>query len=491
MRRSGWLVGVMALAACGALRDAFSAHPEAAGTAAGQTLTVERLADLAGGAKRVPLRPDVLAGLAGMYLDYTVFVVHLARGRDLEDSTLVLAAEWPAVEQMRWERFHDGLVSARAKLTPEQTDSAYRAGDVRLLQHILVRVPPDAAPPVQKQKRERAEGLLRQTVAQQGANFTQLAKRYSEDQGSKARGGYLPALPRGQFVPSFDSAAWRLEPGAVSPVVRTPFGFHIIRRPPLAEVRDSFRAQLEDTRTVRLDSLYLDTLARQRRLEVAKSAPALVRQAVPQLATARDDGRTLATYRGGAFQVKDLARWLLALDPNDVRGIRTASDAQLTQFVRVLAQRDMVLQQVDSAGVPLTPDNWHQVRTEYDSAVTRLEGLIGVSPQLFRDSASSDSARIRLAMTRLDGYLDRAIKQGSAQLMPVPPFLASTLRQGEVWSLDEAGIVRALERAQVLRAAADSASRGASPSGGGLKRAPGPPPVPRAPGAGNGTTVPH
>src|SRR5919198_824366 len=217
MRRSGWLVGVMALAACGALRDAFSAHPEAAGTAAGQTLTVERLADLAGGAKRVPLRPDVLAGLAGMYLDYTVFVVHLARGRDLEDSTLVLAAEWPAVEQMRWERFHDGLVSARAKLTPEQTDSAYRAGDVRLLQHILVRVPPDAAPPVQKQKRERAESLLRQTVAQQGANFTQLAKRYSEDQGSKARGGYLPALPRGQFVPSFDTAAWRgagLVPGA-------------------------------------------------------------------------------------------------------------------------------------------------------------------------------------------------------------------------------------------------------------------------------------
>jgi hypothetical protein len=279
----------------------------------------------------------------------------------------------------------------------------------------------------------------------------------------------------------------------MSAVVRTPFGFHIIRRPPLAEVRDSFRAQVENTRTIHFDSLYLDSLAKRRHLEVATSAPALVRQAVPQITAARDDGRTLATYTGagGRFRVKDLARWLLALDPNDVRGITAASDAQLTQFVRILAQRDMLLQQVDSAGVHLTPEDWHQVRAQYDSAVTRLEGLIGVSPQLFRDSASTDSTRIRLAMTRLDGYLDRALKEGSAQLMPVPPFLANALRQGEVWSLDEAGVVRALERAQALRVAADSGARGASPSGGGLKRAPGPPPVPAAPGAGKGTPVPH
>src|ERR671931_653165 len=195
MRRSGWLVGVMALAACGALRDAFSAHPEAAGTAAGQTLTVERLADLAGGAKRVPLRPDVLAGLAGMYLDYTVFVVHLARGRDLEDSTLVLAAEWPAVEQMRWERFHDGLVSARAKLTPEQTDSAYRAGDVRLLQHILVRVPPDAAPPVRAFVRQRRLAARARRGGPRGAHALRVP--YHPAAAARRGAGLVPGATRG------------------------------------------------------------------------------------------------------------------------------------------------------------------------------------------------------------------------------------------------------------------------------------------------------
>src|SRR5947209_7208575 len=129
-----------------------------------------------------------------------------------------------------------------------EADSAYRAGTVRLFQHILIRVPPNAAPPQQDKQRKQAEGLLRQAAARHGADFAQLAKRYSDDPGSKARGGYLPATGRGQFVPAFDSAAWKLDPGAISDVVRSPFGFHIIRRPPLAEVRDSFQAQLEKDR---------------------------------------------------------------------------------------------------------------------------------------------------------------------------------------------------------------------------------------------------
>src|SRR5207253_355652 len=161
MRRLSLLTMVLVLAGCGAMRDAFSAHTEVAGTAAG-------------------------------------------------------------------------------RLTAAAADSAYRAGTVRVFQHILIRVPPSAVPMVEEQQKKKAEGVLRQVAAQGGAGFGQLARRYSEDPGSKARGGYLPATPRGQFVPAFDSAAWALAPGGLSGVVRSPFGFHIIRRPPLAEVRDSF-----------------------------------------------------------------------------------------------------------------------------------------------------------------------------------------------------------------------------------------------------------
>jgi hypothetical protein len=76
-------------------------------------------------------------------------------------------------------------------------------------------------------------------------------------------------------------------------------------------------------------------------------------------------------------------------------------------------------------------------------------------------------------MAHVDGYVDRAITQDATPLYPVPPFLAGALREGERWSLNEAGIARALESAQAIRAR-DTTGRAPAT---GLKRAPGPPPV--------------
>src|SRR6266702_4222681 len=438
MVRLGLIVMVLVSTGCSALGDAFSGDPRVAGTAAGQTLTVDRLANMVGRAQRIPVRPDVLTGVANVYLDYAVFATELGRGRDLHDSALVLATQWPVAAQLKWEHYHDQLIATRGKLTPAQADSACQAGTVRLFQHILIRIPQSAVPMVEQQKAKEASAVLMQAAARRGFNFAQLARRYSEDPGSKSKGGYLPATPRGQFVPAFDSAAWTLPPGAMTAVVRTPFGFHIIRRPPLAEVRDSFRVDLENSRT------------------------------------ARSDSRTLATYKGGTFRVKDLARWLLALDPNDVRGISAASDAQLNQFIKVLAQREMLLVEVDKVGVRLSPDDWRRLRSEHDSAVARLEGLLDVSPQLLKDSAATPAARVQLAMAHVDRYVDQAVTRGTAPFYPIPPFLAGALRQDQPWSLNEAGIARALKSAQAIRAA-DTTARAPAPTG--LKRAPGPPPV--------------
>src|SRR5438034_591510 len=428
MVRLGLIVMVLVSTGCSALGDAFSGDPQVAGMAAGQTLTVDRLANMVGRAQRIPVRPDVLTGVANVYLDYAVFATELGRGRDLHDSALVLATQWPVAAQLKWEHYHDQLITTRGKLTPAQADSAFQAGTVRLFQHILIRIPQSAVPMVEQQKQKEASAVLMQAAARRGFNFAQLARRYSEDPGSKSKGGYLPATPRGQFVPAFDSAAWTLPPGAMTAVVRTPFGFHIIRRPPLAEVRDSFRVDLENSRTTQLDSLYLDSLANQRKLKIESGAPALVRQAVPQIVSARSDSRTLATYKGGTFRVKDLARWLLALDPNDVRGISAASDAQLNQFIKVLAQREMLLVEVDKAGVRLSPDDWRRLRSQHDSAVARLEGLLDVSPQLLKDSAATPAARVQLAMAHVDRYVDQAATRGTAPSYPGPPLLARPLR---------------------------------------------------------------
>ncbi len=75
--------------------------------------------------------------------------------------------------------------------------------------------------------RKRAEALLDSINA--GADFSELARRHSEDVGSAKNGGRLGLARRGVFVKAFEEAAFALQPGEVSGIIETAFGFHIIK----------------------------------------------------------------------------------------------------------------------------------------------------------------------------------------------------------------------------------------------------------------------
>ncbi|MEZ4906534.1 MAG: peptidylprolyl isomerase [Saprospiraceae bacterium] len=62
-----------------------------------------------------------------------------------------------------------------------------------------------------------------------GANFEELAKKYSDDPGSSSRGGDLGWVKRGSFVPKFEAVAYVLKKGELSDVVETEYGYHIIQ----------------------------------------------------------------------------------------------------------------------------------------------------------------------------------------------------------------------------------------------------------------------
>ena len=79
----------------------------------------------------------------------------------------------------------------------------------------------------EEQAKAKAEELRKQIVG--GASFEELAKKESDDVGSGAQGGDLGEFGRGQMVPEFEKAAFEAKAGDITPVVRTQFGYHIIK----------------------------------------------------------------------------------------------------------------------------------------------------------------------------------------------------------------------------------------------------------------------
>jgi peptidyl-prolyl cis-trans isomerase D len=126
----------------------------------------------------------------------------------------------------------------------------YSAGEQRCAAHILLKVGDQAAPDAAAKIEKKAGALLKRAKA--GENFEGLARKYSED-SSAANGGDLGCFPRGQMVKEFEDTAFSLSPGQVSNLVRTRFGFHIIKvkdiRPPhttsLDEARETIREELK------------------------------------------------------------------------------------------------------------------------------------------------------------------------------------------------------------------------------------------------------
>lgn len=116
--------------------------------------------------------------------------------------------------------------SAVRKLYDEYVASI-SSKEQRKTQHILITVAADANTETQEQKKAKANDLL--VRINKGESFATLAKENSEDPGSAPNGGDLGWVSKGMMVPEFEAALFKLKKGQVSDVIKTSFGYHIIR----------------------------------------------------------------------------------------------------------------------------------------------------------------------------------------------------------------------------------------------------------------------
>ena len=108
----------------------------------------------------------------------------------------------------------------------EQNKDRYRTPDRVRARHILL-MTSGKSPQEESKIKAKAEDLLKQVKA--GGNFAELAKKNSEDPGSKDKGGDLDWVVKGQTVPEFEKALFELKPNEFSGIVKTQYGFHIIQ----------------------------------------------------------------------------------------------------------------------------------------------------------------------------------------------------------------------------------------------------------------------
>ncbi len=123
----------------------------------------------------------------------------------------------------------------------QQNLERFKQGESVHASHILIAVPQGATPAQKAEAKAKAEQVLNQVRA--GADFAKVARDQSQDPGSAPNGGDLGFFPKGQMEPHFEAVAFGLAPGAVSDVVETPFGFHIIK---LIERKPAHTAALAD-----------------------------------------------------------------------------------------------------------------------------------------------------------------------------------------------------------------------------------------------------
>ncbi|HYV98840.1 MAG TPA: hypothetical protein VE967_15405, partial [Gemmatimonadaceae bacterium] len=270
-------------------------------------------------------------------------------------------------------------------------------------------------------------------------------------------------------------------------LVQTQYGFHIVRRNLLPEVRSKFVEKLTEDNVVTQQNAFIAKLRSDWKVEARPGAVAKIRDVAKQPMNARGDKTALYTSRMGDFTAARLAQWLDVIPPQAGIRERLASpqmpDSMVLNLVRSLVDQEVLGAEADKQGIKVDTLEVKQIRSYFGRMVKSAMMGLRVDPSLLADSAKTDGEKEKVAAARVDDALDAIFASNGQGMVEITPQVASALRSRYSFRVNSAGVDRAVERAMAIRASADSArAKEMPPAGSGAGLPPGAVPVPVPPG---------
>ena len=461
-----------------------ASNSDVAATAQGQQLSVTKLADVIGNSQ-VPLEKDYARLIAELWVNYQLVGVTAARNDTINDKATLDYGLWSDIQNMRSNKFGEEL---KKTLKPASTDCndecMYNRGDIMSARHILIMAPDgtmpntQAATPEQRAiAKKKAEAIKAQATP---ANFVSLTAK-SEEPNAKERGGDLGLFGKGGMVKPFEQGVLATKPGAVSDIVVSAFGYHIIYRPTYAEIKDKVENALKDRPLMVAESTYFANVDSAAKMKVDKNIPIKVKAVARDPLGHANDNSTIGEFNGGKFTASRLADWILAWPPQmQIRNAlnqKDLPDTLVIDFVKRLMHNEVLLQKADSAKIQADTSEVANVRLRVKQALVAAFTPLGLDAAKL-DSAKGTSDREKLAAKHVDAYFDKLIKNESP-FVDIPYPVARSLQKMYKWSFNDAALDQAVVKAKSVRATADSLRAKQGPPTPGAM-APAAPPAPPA-----------
>jgi len=351
----------------------------------------------------------------------------------------------PEKRQVRYFLVSDKDVENKVTITPLDIEKyyrdhidQYRMPDRVKVRHILISAPKPGPDGKVDQKavdaaRAKAADVLKQVKA--GGDFAELAKKYSEDPGSKDQGGELGWIVKGQTVAAFESVAFSQNKGQISDLVQSPFGFHII--------------QTEDKEIAHVKSLSEVKASIEQTLKQQKVSSLMDQTANSAEADSRSAGldKAAAKYGTQVIETKPIAKTDslagVGASPEVMGDIFTADLKTPAESVRT--PEGAVVFQLEKIIPPRTPDFEEikgRVTTDFKSE--RASTLLNQKTAELSDRARAahdlhKAAKEAGATVKTSDLVGRAAQVPDVGSMSGAASVAFTLKQGDISGALNAG----------------------------------------------------